>query len=197
MLAASQRRRRAVASRDTLRDAAEAYVRGMSSGMIKNRSGDPYKPKVVRDYESTPRLYVLPDLGGRRISDIDRPICRDSWSASPRWGCLRARSATRSIRCERSIDARSSSARSRTIPPRPSCYRAFAAGATGKPESEGRRLALILRELSELRGQAWIWRRRRREFVTRLPTPLRGARRALADARAGRLRARQSRARMT
>jgi integrase len=70
MLAASQRRRRAVASRDTLRDAAEAYVSGMSSGMIKNRSGDAYKPKVVRDYVSSLRLYVLPDLGGRRISDI-------------------------------------------------------------------------------------------------------------------------------
>jgi integrase len=73
MLAASQRRRRAVASRDTLRDAAETYVSGMSSGMIKNRSGDAYKPKVVRDYESTLRLYVLPDLGGRRISDIRPP----------------------------------------------------------------------------------------------------------------------------
>jgi hypothetical protein len=56
MLAASHRRRRLAASRDTLRDAAEAYVDGMRSGMIKNRSGDVYKPKVARDYESTLRL---------------------------------------------------------------------------------------------------------------------------------------------
>jgi integrase len=73
MLAVSHRRRRIAASRDTLRDAAEAYVDGMRSGMIKNRSGDVYKPKVARDYESTLRLYVLPDLGGRRISDIRPP----------------------------------------------------------------------------------------------------------------------------
>jgi integrase len=73
MLAASRHRRRAVVTRETLRDAAEAYVGGMRSGTIKNRSGDVYKPKVVRDYESTLRLYVLPDLGGRRISDIRPP----------------------------------------------------------------------------------------------------------------------------
>jgi hypothetical protein len=73
MLAASRHRRRAVATRETLRDAAEAYVGGMRSGTVKNRSGDIYKPKVVRDYESTLRLYVLPDLGGRRISDIRPP----------------------------------------------------------------------------------------------------------------------------
>jgi hypothetical protein len=109
MLEASRHRRRAVASRETLRDAAEAYVGGMRSGTIKNRSGDIYKPKVVRDYESTLRLYVLTDLGGRRISDIRPPDLQSSWSASAR-RAPRARSAMRSIRCGRSTGGRYSSA---------------------------------------------------------------------------------------
>ena len=72
MLAASRHRRRAVASgkrsATPLRPTSAACVRNDRESL-----GRLYKPKVVRDYESTLRLYVLPDLGGRRISDIRPP----------------------------------------------------------------------------------------------------------------------------
>jgi hypothetical protein len=57
------------ASTVTLRAAAEAWVAGAAAGAIRNRSGDVYKPSVVRSYESALRLRVLPDLGARRLTD--------------------------------------------------------------------------------------------------------------------------------
>jgi hypothetical protein len=60
------------ASSVTLRAAAEAWVAGAAAGAIRNRSGDVYKPSVVRSYESALRLRVLPELGARRLTDIER-----------------------------------------------------------------------------------------------------------------------------
>jgi integrase len=56
----------------TLRDAAEAFVDGIASGSMRARSGDPYKPSVVREYERSLRLHVLPTLGGAKLSKIQR-----------------------------------------------------------------------------------------------------------------------------
>src|SRR5262245_28911020 len=56
----------------TLVDAAEAFVDGMRSGAVRTRSGEPYKPSVVREYERSLRLHVLPALGGARLSRIHR-----------------------------------------------------------------------------------------------------------------------------
>src|SRR5262245_13967498 len=56
----------------TLADAAEAFVDGMRSGAARTRSGEPYKPSVVREYERSLRLHVLPALGGARLSRIQR-----------------------------------------------------------------------------------------------------------------------------
>jgi integrase len=39
---------------------------------IRNRSGDPFKPSVIRSYEAALRLHVLPVLGGRRVGDVRR-----------------------------------------------------------------------------------------------------------------------------
>jgi integrase len=56
----------------TLREAAEAFVDGIASGAIRTRAGDRYKPSVVREYERSLRLHVLPTLGGARLSRIQR-----------------------------------------------------------------------------------------------------------------------------
>jgi integrase len=57
----------------TLREAAEGWVAGAESGAIRNRSGDVYKPSVVRGYEQALRLRVLPDFGSVALGDIGRP----------------------------------------------------------------------------------------------------------------------------
>ena len=56
----------------TLTSAAEAFVDGMETGAIRTRTGDRYKPSVVREYERSLRLHVLPALGGARLSRIQR-----------------------------------------------------------------------------------------------------------------------------
>jgi integrase len=61
----------------TLRQAAEAWLEGARSGAIRNRSGDPYKPSAIRGYEASLRLRVLPELGGRRFSDVRRSDLQD------------------------------------------------------------------------------------------------------------------------
>jgi Phage integrase, N-terminal SAM-like domain len=61
----------------TLREAAKAWQEGAESGLIRTRSGDPYKPGAVRAYEKSLRLRVLPELGHRRLSDITRHDLQD------------------------------------------------------------------------------------------------------------------------
>jgi integrase len=56
----------------TLLEAAEAFVDGIASGAIRTKTGERYKPSVVREYERSLRLHVLPTLGGGRLSRIQR-----------------------------------------------------------------------------------------------------------------------------
>lgn len=56
----------------TLREAAEAFVDGIASGAIRTKGGERYKPSVVREYERSLRLHVLPTLGGAKLSKIQR-----------------------------------------------------------------------------------------------------------------------------
>jgi integrase len=56
----------------TLRQVWEAWLAGARAGTIRNRSGDAYKPSVLRGYETSMRLRVLPELGGARLSEITR-----------------------------------------------------------------------------------------------------------------------------
>jgi integrase len=44
---------------------------------MRNRSGDTYKPSVLRGYETSMRLRVLPALGGARLSEITRVSVQD------------------------------------------------------------------------------------------------------------------------
>jgi integrase len=64
-------------SRVTLREAAEAWLRGAEDGSVRTRSGDPYKPSAIRSYEAALRLRVLPELGAARLSDIRRVDVQD------------------------------------------------------------------------------------------------------------------------
>jgi integrase len=63
---------RLAGTRQTLREAAEAFVDGIATGAIRTRTGERYKPSVVREYERSLRLHVLPTLGGARLSRIQR-----------------------------------------------------------------------------------------------------------------------------
>jgi hypothetical protein len=61
----------------TLRQAWDASLAGARDGTVRNRSGDAYKPSVLRGYEMSMRLRVLPDLGGARFSEITRVTVQD------------------------------------------------------------------------------------------------------------------------
>jgi integrase len=61
----------------TLRQAWETWLAGAREGRVRNRSGDAYKPSVLRSYEASMRLRVLPELGGARLSDITRITVQD------------------------------------------------------------------------------------------------------------------------
>jgi integrase len=44
----------------------------MRRGLVRTRSGDVYKPSAILAYESALRLHILPDLGGAKLSDVQR-----------------------------------------------------------------------------------------------------------------------------
>ena len=54
----------------TLKDATDAWLEGLRSGAISNRSGDRAKPATCRGYDRVLRLRVLPALGHLRIAEV-------------------------------------------------------------------------------------------------------------------------------
>jgi integrase len=60
-----------------LREVAEAWLEGVKSGAIRNRSGYAYKPSAIRGYEMALVARVLPALGGLRLSAIRRVDVQD------------------------------------------------------------------------------------------------------------------------
>jgi integrase len=64
-------------SRVTLREAADAWLKGAKAGEIRTRSGQPYKPAALRGYEQALRDRVLPDLGGAKLAAIRRADVQD------------------------------------------------------------------------------------------------------------------------
>jgi integrase len=60
-------------TKQTLRDAAELWLDGAQNGTVRTRSGDRYKPSVIRGYEQALRDRILPELGAQRLSDVQRP----------------------------------------------------------------------------------------------------------------------------
>jgi integrase len=55
----------------TLRKAVDEFLAGAHAGEIRNRRRQVYKPAVLRQYDSALRRRVLPELGDRRLSDIE------------------------------------------------------------------------------------------------------------------------------
>ncbi len=53
-----------------LDDYAEAWLADLRSGVIRNRSGDVYKPSAVAGYRRALTLRVLPVLGSMRLNDV-------------------------------------------------------------------------------------------------------------------------------
>ena len=61
-------------SKQTLRDVAEAWLAGAKAEppTTLNRSGLPYKPSALREYERNLWNFILPELGNVRLSDVRR-----------------------------------------------------------------------------------------------------------------------------
>src|SRR4051794_6559697 len=56
----------------TLREVATKWLEDAASGDVLNRSGDRYKPSVLRGYEQALRAYILPDLGAVALGELQR-----------------------------------------------------------------------------------------------------------------------------
>jgi integrase len=56
----------------TLREAAARFLADAERGVARAAGGDPYKPSVLRTYESALRLRILPTIGGAKLGDIKR-----------------------------------------------------------------------------------------------------------------------------
>jgi integrase len=65
------------AGRTTVHEAADALVAGMRDGSVLNRSGRPYKPSSHRGYAQLLNAYVLPTLGDRKLSSVQRRDVQD------------------------------------------------------------------------------------------------------------------------
>ncbi len=70
-----------------MHQAAEQWLEDARAGVIKNRSGERYKPSVLGSYELSLRARVLPDLGGYRLEDITRPMLQEFADRMVREGC--------------------------------------------------------------------------------------------------------------
>jgi len=61
----------------TLKAVADEWLIGARSGVIRNRSGDPYKPSAVRSYEAALKLRVFPKLGTAQFGAVRRVDLQD------------------------------------------------------------------------------------------------------------------------
>ncbi len=57
----------------TLTDVADDWLDAARAGIVRNRSGEPYKPGAIRGYEQNLRMRVLPVLGHERLREITLP----------------------------------------------------------------------------------------------------------------------------
>jgi len=54
----------------TVREAAEEWLAAAEAGIVRTRSGDPYKPSALRSYRQALRQRVLRQMGSQRLSAI-------------------------------------------------------------------------------------------------------------------------------
>ncbi len=56
----------------TVKQVAEKWLEDARAGLVRNRSGDVYKPSAIRSYEASLRIHVFPTLGTRKFSQMQR-----------------------------------------------------------------------------------------------------------------------------
>jgi integrase len=61
----------------TVAEAAEVLIKGAHDGTILDRAGKPYKPSTARGYEQLLHAYVIPALGGWKLSELQRRDVQD------------------------------------------------------------------------------------------------------------------------
>jgi len=61
----------------TLAEAAAEWLRAAEAGVVRTRSGDPYKPSALRGYRRSLHSHALPELGDLRLSAVDRNRVQD------------------------------------------------------------------------------------------------------------------------
>jgi integrase len=61
----------------TLQEAAEAWLVAADAGLVRTRSGSPYKPSTLRTYREALRGKLLPELGYLRLSSVSRNGVQD------------------------------------------------------------------------------------------------------------------------
>jgi integrase len=64
-------------TRTTLAKAAEDWLSAAKAGVVRTRSGEPYKPSALRAYEQVLRARVLPELAHLRLSSLTRNSIQD------------------------------------------------------------------------------------------------------------------------
>jgi integrase len=64
-------------TRTTLEKAADDWLEAARAGIVRTRSGDPYKPSALRSYEEALKTKVLPEFGHVRLSAVDRVAIQD------------------------------------------------------------------------------------------------------------------------
>ncbi len=64
-------------SRITLAEDAADWLAAAEAGIVRTRSGDPYKPSALRAYEQALRRKVLPALGNLKLSAVTRNLVQD------------------------------------------------------------------------------------------------------------------------
>jgi integrase len=60
-----------------LRQAAEEWLLAAEAGIIRTRSGDPYKPSAIRSYKQALNAKVLPELGNLKLTAITTNALQD------------------------------------------------------------------------------------------------------------------------
>ncbi len=74
---ALRRRKMRAPTRTTLAEAAADWLGAARAGVVRTRSGEPYKPSALRSYEQALRSKLLPELGEKRLSALERNDVQD------------------------------------------------------------------------------------------------------------------------
>jgi integrase len=67
-------------TRIKLSEAADEWLRAAREGVIRTRSGEPYKPSALRAYEQALRTKLVPELGHLRLSPLTRAGAASAWN---------------------------------------------------------------------------------------------------------------------